>query len=301
MPFAPFVGVNHHGQSILLGAGLISSEDTKTFVWLFQTWLKCMDGIVPRAIITDQDRAMKNVIAIVFPQSRHRFCLWHILNKVPEKLGSHSLYKSGIKTALMKYVYDTQSVEEFENCWEQLITTYNLHKNAWLKSLYDELEHWVPAFLRDIFWTGMSTTQRSESMNAFFDGYVHAKTNLKEFVDQFDNALKKKIENETTADFHSFSVSISYISRSPIEKRFQDLYMNAKFREIQQQITDIIDMDPKLFKHDEKIKTYHVEDEVRVEEFTKSVTHYVDFSEEDTTAKCSCELFQMRGYCVGTF
>ncbi|XP_042974559.1 protein FAR1-RELATED SEQUENCE 5-like [Carya illinoinensis] len=36
MPFAPFVGVNHHGQSILLGAGLILSEDTSTFVWLFE-------------------------------------------------------------------------------------------------------------------------------------------------------------------------------------------------------------------------------------------------------------------------
>ncbi|XP_042969137.1 protein FAR-RED IMPAIRED RESPONSE 1-like [Carya illinoinensis] len=35
MSFAPFVGVNHHGQSILLGVGLISSEDTHTFVWLF--------------------------------------------------------------------------------------------------------------------------------------------------------------------------------------------------------------------------------------------------------------------------
>ncbi|XP_041009518.1 protein FAR-RED IMPAIRED RESPONSE 1-like [Juglans microcarpa x Juglans regia] len=65
MPFVPFVGVNHHGQSILLGAGLISSEDTETFVWLFQTWLKCMDGIAPKAIITDQDRTMKNAIAIV--------------------------------------------------------------------------------------------------------------------------------------------------------------------------------------------------------------------------------------------
>ncbi|KAK9996085.1 hypothetical protein SO802_020771 [Lithocarpus litseifolius] len=31
MPFAPFVGVNHHGQSILLGCGLISGEDTDTF------------------------------------------------------------------------------------------------------------------------------------------------------------------------------------------------------------------------------------------------------------------------------
>ncbi|KAF5445110.1 hypothetical protein F2P56_034187 [Juglans regia] len=75
MSFAPFVGVNHHGQSIILGAGLISSEDTETFTWLFQTWLQCMDGIPPKAIITDQDRAMKNAIANVFPESRHRFCL----------------------------------------------------------------------------------------------------------------------------------------------------------------------------------------------------------------------------------
>ncbi|KAF5481731.1 hypothetical protein F2P56_002362 [Juglans regia] len=71
MPYAPFVGVNHHDQSILLGVGLISSEDTEIFVWLFQAWLKCMDGITPRAIITDHDKAMKNAIAIVFPESRH--------------------------------------------------------------------------------------------------------------------------------------------------------------------------------------------------------------------------------------
>ncbi|XP_041017868.1 protein FAR-RED IMPAIRED RESPONSE 1-like [Juglans microcarpa x Juglans regia] len=70
MPSAPFVGVNHHGQSILLGANLISSEDTETFVWLFKTWLQCMDGIAPKSIITNQDRAMKNAIAIVFPETR---------------------------------------------------------------------------------------------------------------------------------------------------------------------------------------------------------------------------------------
>ncbi|KAG6706726.1 hypothetical protein I3842_07G235200 [Carya illinoinensis] len=110
MPFAPFVGVNHQGQSILLGAGLISREDTETFVWLFQTWLQCMDGIAPKASITDQDREMKNVIAIVFPTTRHRFCLWHILKKVPEKLGSYGSYKTGIKNDLMKCVYDSQSV-----------------------------------------------------------------------------------------------------------------------------------------------------------------------------------------------
>ncbi|TXG60917.1 hypothetical protein EZV62_012280 [Acer yangbiense] len=174
------------------------------------------------------------------------------LGAVPEKLGSYSSYKTGMKSALMKCVYDSQIVEEFETSWDQLITTYNLHKNAWLQSLYAEREHWVPAFLKDYFWAGMSTTQRSESMNAFFDG-------------------------------------------SLIEKRFQELYTNSKFKEVQQQVTGMIDINPKLQKSDGAVKTYLVNDEVHLEEFTKLVTYSVDFSEEDSFAKCSCGLFQMRG------
>ncbi|XP_040996089.1 protein FAR1-RELATED SEQUENCE 5-like [Juglans microcarpa x Juglans regia] len=252
-----------------------------------------MDGIAPKAIITDQDRAMKNAIVIVFPETQHRFCLWHILKKVSEKLGSYSSYKTGMKNALMKCLYDTQLVDEFEKCWNQLINTYNLHGNVWLQSLYVEREHWVSTFLKECFLAEMSTMQRSESMNAFFDSYVHSRTNLKEFVDQFDNALKKKIENENFADFQSFNVRIPCISRSSIEKRFQELYMNAKFKEVQQQINGIIDLNPKLHKSDGAVKIYMVEDEVCLEEFTKLVTHFVDFSDKDAVAKCSCGLFEM--------
>jgi hypothetical protein len=75
MLFALFVGVNHHVQSILFGVALISRENTETFVWLFKTWLKCMNSRSPNAIITDQDRAMKSAINIVFPNVRHRLCL----------------------------------------------------------------------------------------------------------------------------------------------------------------------------------------------------------------------------------
>ena len=46
----------------------------------------------------------------------------------------------------------------------------------------------------------MSTTQRSESMNAFFDGYVNSKTALKQFVEQYSNALKSKVQKEVEED-----------------------------------------------------------------------------------------------------
>jgi hypothetical protein len=78
----------------------------------------------------------------------------------------------------------------------------------------------------------MNTTQRSESLNAFFDRYVHSQTTLKEFVDQFDSALRQMVENEKLADFDSFNRTIPCISPLPLEKQFQDVYTNAKFKEI---------------------------------------------------------------------
>jgi len=85
MPFAPFVGVNHHGQSTLLGCGLILNKNVDTFVWLFKSWMKCMLGRAPKTIITDQDQAMKRAIEILFLKTKHRFCLWHIIKKISEK------------------------------------------------------------------------------------------------------------------------------------------------------------------------------------------------------------------------
>lgn len=59
MPFAPFIGVNNHFQSRLLGCALLSDETKNTFIWLMKIWLRAMGGKPPNAIITDQDRAMK--------------------------------------------------------------------------------------------------------------------------------------------------------------------------------------------------------------------------------------------------
>jgi zinc finger SWIM domain-containing protein 3 len=38
MTFAPFLGTNHHKQTIIFGATLIFNEIIKSFVWLFETF-----------------------------------------------------------------------------------------------------------------------------------------------------------------------------------------------------------------------------------------------------------------------
>ncbi|XP_062164654.1 protein FAR1-RELATED SEQUENCE 5-like [Alnus glutinosa] len=250
MPFAPFVGVNHHGQSILLGAGLISREDTDTFVWLFKCWLECMNGQAPKAIMTDQDRAMKNAIAIAFPESRHRY---YFLEK------------------------------------------YNLHDNAWLNELYMDQTFWVPAYMKDTFWAGMSTTQRSESMNAFFDGYVHSRTTLKEFVDEYDNALRRMVESEARADFDSFNRTILCISALQLEKQFQVVYTNAKFKEVHEQFVKMMSCNNALLKSEGAISTIEVVEYVAVGDHLIEKTFLVYFNENELEVKCTCALFEVKG------
>ena len=104
MPFAPFIEINHHGESIILGCGLLSSEDTDSFVWVFRQWLQSMCGITPKGIITDQCQAMRRAIEIVFPETVHRWCIWHITMKLPVKLAGLEAYQD-IKHYLLKTVH----------------------------------------------------------------------------------------------------------------------------------------------------------------------------------------------------
>ncbi|XP_042974838.1 protein FAR1-RELATED SEQUENCE 4-like [Carya illinoinensis] len=240
IPIVVFMGVNHHGQSIFFGAGLISSQDAYTFVWLFQIFLECMNGQTLSAIVTDQDKAIKSAVAIVFPRIRYRFCLWRIMRKLPEKLGSHAQYTCGLKSVIQNCLYDSQTCDEFEKSWQMLLDIYNLHDNAWLRGLYSEWTYWVPAYLKDIFWARMSITRKSENVNTYFDGFLHSKTTVKDFFDQFDSILRRKIDNEDKADFNSFNSMISCISPSLIKKKFQEMYTIAKFKEVQQEFVGMI-------------------------------------------------------------
>ncbi|KAG1358646.1 putative protein FAR1-RELATED SEQUENCE 5 [Cocos nucifera] len=106
MSFCPFVEVNHHGQSTLLGCALLSDETTKTFKWVFQSWLDENGGQAPNAIITDQDKAIEAAIKAIFPNVRHQFCLWHIL-KILEKIGHICTAHPKFMVEFDEPVYDT--------------------------------------------------------------------------------------------------------------------------------------------------------------------------------------------------
>ena len=177
----------------------------------------------------------------------------------------------------------------------KFIEKYQLENNEWLLGLYGERHRWVPAFVRDIFWAGMSTTQRSESMHAFFDGYINSNTTLKQFVEQYENALAKKVENEKQEEFNSYNSCYPCATPLGMEKQFQSVYTRAKFKEFQNELFGKLCCHLVLIKADVGFRDYEVRERVRVRDGHRSATFKLIFYNNTKEVNCNCRLFEFRG------
>ncbi|KAL6185898.1 hypothetical protein ACLB2K_042020 [Fragaria x ananassa] len=69
---------NNHRGSIIFGVALVSDETVETYTWLLRTFLESMNVKMPKAVLTDSDKAMRKAIETVMLEARHRLCIWHI-------------------------------------------------------------------------------------------------------------------------------------------------------------------------------------------------------------------------------
>ncbi|KAI5332124.1 hypothetical protein L3X38_022252 [Prunus dulcis] len=119
-------------------------------------------------------------------------------------------------------IYNSWTAEDFKQKWQNMVEVFELDNNEWIKSLFEDRKFWVPTYMRDAFFAGMSTTQRSESINSFFEKYVNKKTTLKEFVEKYKVALQDREEAATHADFKTLHKEPTLKSPSPFEKQIVD-------------------------------------------------------------------------------
>ena len=81
-------------------------------------------------------------------------------------------------------LYKFDSCEEFEHQWSQVMAKYDMLTNKHVSGLYQIKHFWVPCYLRDYFFGGMTITRRSESINAFIKRFVSSYINLTQFIEQ---------------------------------------------------------------------------------------------------------------------
>ncbi|XP_077223375.1 protein FAR1-RELATED SEQUENCE 5-like [Tasmannia lanceolata] len=176
-----------------------------------------MHGKAPGAIITEIDLAMKNAIKRVFPDTRHRFCdchIWkHLLEKVVEMRETEEEFYHDYNGC-----FHSKTIEECENKLQVLVGKYEIGGIEWLCRMWEQREHWMRAYWRTTFTAGMKSSQRSESMNSFFDGYVNSNTSLREFLNAYERALFQRRKTEAEEDSKSKYSIPKMQTNSPLEE-----------------------------------------------------------------------------------
>ena len=86
---------------------------------------------------------MARAIPVVFPNTLHRLCRWHITKKFKDHLAylykNHAGFKDQFRAILNWPLMQT----EFEAAWKCLMDTFGLHDDATLVSMWNDREKWI--------------------------------------------------------------------------------------------------------------------------------------------------------------
>ncbi|XP_042035104.1 protein FAR1-RELATED SEQUENCE 5-like [Salvia splendens] len=149
MIFTPFTVKDNHGRHVTFAAGLVCSEKTRAFAWLFRHFVECM-GVAPKMIVTYQDLGLRSAIEEVPVGNRHCWCMWHIMHKLANKVPNRLLRDDEFKKEFNACVWsDLVEPDEFEEEWNRLVEHHRLEDVDWFTTLYEYRQFWIPAYFRD--------------------------------------------------------------------------------------------------------------------------------------------------------
>ncbi|XP_035842071.1 protein FAR1-RELATED SEQUENCE 5-like [Helianthus annuus] len=268
MVFVPFTGIENHCRNVTLSAGLLASESIESYKWLLNSFLKSF-GRQPNVVVTDQDPAMKQAIEEVFPISRHRCCMWHIMKKVADKVGHELCNNDEFKRRMCDIVWtDSIEPEEFERQWKLVMIEFGLTENKWIDDMFGMRSMWIPAFYRH------------EPMS--------------EFMNHFNGAMDVQRFNHRKNDHISRYTEPVDWSQTTLEKDAAKIYTRSIFfdqqLEIHGTISECLPMDTKVEGPRIRIllKDFKAHGDGLLEVWFKNL-------ENDVTAQCSCLRFEQYG------
>ncbi|XP_016185196.1 protein FAR1-RELATED SEQUENCE 5-like [Arachis ipaensis] len=286
LPVIVFFGVNHHNQTCVFGAAMVSSETQAAYVWVLGRFLECMGGKAPKAVITDGDRAMRLAIQEVFPEAHHRLCAWHLL-----KNATVNVCKPRFTTLLRNCMLADVEVEEFERQWEAMMDECRVWEVEWVKDLYAKKMSWAMAYICGCFYAGLRTTSRCESLHAKMGRFVERRYGILEFVTNFQRCVDFLRDNEEELDFRSLygspvlQTQFSELKKSGTLNYTKEIFL--RFRDALERSVRITIVECNKLDN----RTVYVTQKYRRPQFRWTVAHH--FREDSFF--CSCLRFESFG------
>ncbi|KAK2359019.1 protein FAR1-RELATED SEQUENCE [Trifolium repens] len=285
MPLGIWVGVDNHGNSIFFGCVLLRDEKIPSFTWALKSFLAFVKGKYPQTILTDQDLALKEAIALELPNTKHAFCIWHIV----AKLSSWFSFPLGSRYNDFKHefhrVYHLECADAFEQEWKLMVAQFGLSMDRHIDLLYSHRQFWALAYLKDYFFAGMTTTGRSESINAYIKRFLDVKTSLTDFVNQVGVAVKIRNQAGEEARMRQKYHNPLFRTSFPIEEHVASILTPYAFGLLQHEI----ELSTK-YAATETVHGYIVRHHTKVDG-----GRLVSWKDEEKSISCSCKEFQFSG------
>ncbi|XP_074294079.1 protein FAR1-RELATED SEQUENCE 5-like [Silene latifolia] len=293
MAFTPFTVVDNHKKSATFAAALVDHENDGSFIWVFKKFLDCMGNKEPQCILTDQDPAIKLGVRSVFKKARHRYCMWHIMKKLTDKVESQICKETDFVERICGVVWDTDLEPiKFEEKWTQVINDFELNDNTWLTYMYGKRHKWIPAYFRDLpLGCLLKTTQRSESQNSYFKRFESIDGTLVELWLRFQSAMEQQCYNHRSLDAANDSTLPQVSSKTMIEKHASKIYTHTVFYEFQEQVQMAsCSCAVRGFSEQGNMHIINVEDAYR-----KHRIFQVAHNNESKETTCTCKMFERKG------
>lgn len=136
-------------------------------------------------------------------------CVWHLMRNAT----SHIKDKC-VLNCFRNFILGDLKVEQK---WRDMDAKYQFEDNSWVNKLYAKRKMWSPIHIKGNFFVGIQTTSCYEIFHSHVAKYVDVKTNLTDFVEQFQRCLTYFRHREVVSDYF-----LNY-GNVPLETNLQSL------------------------------------------------------------------------------
>ncbi|XP_058217322.1 protein FAR1-RELATED SEQUENCE 5-like [Rhododendron vialii] len=232
---------------------------------------------------------MAKAIASALPNTLHRYCMWHITNKFSKRLSALA-YKEHYDE-FKNCIWNSETPEQFEAGWVEVVKKFNLSGNDWLQNLYEIRERWIPTYVKHIFSAHMTSSQRAKITHSFFKRYVCKENSLLDFVTQFERALAHLRHNELDKDHKDVNERPNLKTMYPMESTMSELYTIEIFYMFQEELFQNTAYKEMATNEDEHWVVYAVH---RIKGSGSRVREVV-VDKLSNHVSCSCKMFDCAG------
>ncbi|KAL4572764.1 hypothetical protein LXL04_019547 [Taraxacum kok-saghyz] len=295
VPLISITGLNHHGQPVLFGCGLLHYESDSAYIWLLQNWLHAMSENHPVSITTEPNHHIQMAVSQVLPQTRHRFCKWSILRETQQKLSHIYQTRPSFDNDFANCIHESVSLDKFESSWQSLLNKYSLINNEWLQSIYNVRHQWVPVYLQDTFFGELYPKIPEQTLNLFFDGHMDPTTSTQSLFKQYETATSYWNEMELKADFETTNTMPLLKTPSPMEKQAANLYTRRAFLKFQEELVETLANPATKLEDNGGFTTFRVAKFGEEQQKTQNISHIVRFNSFEMKSNCTCHMFEFSG------